>query len=76
MVGRIAEVGAKRWKVDVDSSQHAILMLSSIILPDGEQRRRNYEDQLQMRQFYSESELISCEVQSFHADGSMALHTR
>ncbi len=29
-----------------------------------------------MRSFYSESDLISAEVQSFYADGAIALHTR
>ena len=76
IVGRITEVGARRWKVDVNAGQSAILMLSSINLPDGTQRRRTYEDQLQMRNFYEESDLISAEVQNFYGDGAIALHTR
>eukprot|EP00966_Prymnesium_polylepis_P245250 5673468-Prymnesium_polylepis.1 len=51
-------------------------MLSSINLPGGEQRRRTAEDQLNMRQFYVEHDLVSAEVQAFFQDGSMSLHTR
>ena len=40
-------------------------MLSSINLPGGEQRRRTAEDQLNMRQFYIEHDLVSAEVQAF-----------
>ena len=76
VVGRILEVGQKRWKVDVGGRQEAILMLSSINLPGGEQRRRTAEDQLNMRQFYVEHDLVSAEIQAFFQDGSMSLHTR
>lgn len=40
------------------------------------QRRRTAEDELNMRQLYQEGDLISAEVQSFYADGAVALHTR
>ena len=76
VVGRVLEVGQKRWKVDVRGRQHALLMLSSINLPGGEQRRRTAEDQLNMRHFYVEHDLVSAEVQAFFQDGSMSLHTR
>jgi exosome complex component RRP4 len=76
VVCRIAEVGAKRWKVDVNARQKGVLLLSSINLPGGEQRRRTAEDQLNMRQFYVEHDVLSAEVQTFFADGAMSLHTR
>lgn len=76
VVCRVSEVGQKRWKVDVNSRQHGVLMLSSINLPGGVQRRRTAEDQLNMRQWYVERDLISAEVQAFFQDGSMSLHTR
>jgi len=76
VVGRISEVGAKRWRADVNGRQDALLMLSSINLPGGEQRRRTAEDQLNMRQFYVENDLLSAEVQAFFQDGAMSLHTR
>ena len=76
LVGRVVEVGPKRWKVDVNSRQDAVLMLSAITLPGGIQRRRTTSDELNMRSFFLENDLISCEVQQLHSDGSMALYTR
>jgi exosome complex component RRP4 len=35
VVGRILELGQKRWKVDIKARQDAVLMLSSINLPGG-----------------------------------------
>jgi len=37
VVGRITEVAARRWKVDANSRQDAVLMLSSVNLPGGVQ---------------------------------------
>jgi exosome complex component RRP4 len=76
VIGRIREVGDKRWKVDVNSRQDAILLLSSVNLPGGVQRRRTNTDALQMRSFFVEDDLISAEVQQFFSDGAMSLHTR
>jgi exosome complex component RRP4 len=44
VVGRIVNVESKRWAVDINSYQHAILNLTSINLPGGVQRRRSEED--------------------------------
>lgn len=60
----------------VGAHKHAVLMLSSVNLPGGQQRMRTYEDQLQMRSFYQEHDLISvslcvcmlCLVASFIVD--------
>ncbi|KAG0166857.1 exosome non-catalytic core subunit rrp4 [Apophysomyces sp. BC1034] len=76
VVGRITEVATKRWKVDVNGRQDAILLLSSVSLPGGVQRRKNESDELQMRQFFAEGDVLVAEVQSFYADGAMGLHTR
>ena len=76
LVGRVLEVGAKRWKVDVNARQDAVLLLNAITLPGGIQRRRTNLDELNMRSFFVENDLISCEVQQFYADGAMALYTR
>ena len=76
VVGRITEVGNKRWKVDVSGRADAVLNLGSVNLPGGAQRRRTMEDQLQMRALFVESDLISAEVASFYKDGAMAVHTR
>ncbi|KAL4093798.1 hypothetical protein PRIC1_011228 [Phytophthora ramorum] len=76
VVGRVTDVASKRWKVDVNGQQDAGLMLSSVTLPGGAQRRRTYADQLQMRAFFVENDLISAEIQEVRYDGSLSLHTR
>ncbi|KLO18000.1 hypothetical protein SCHPADRAFT_913403 [Schizopora paradoxa] len=76
VVGRITEVAARRWKVDANSRQDAVLMLSSVNLPGGVQRRKLESDELQMRTFFEEGDLLVAEVQAFFADGAMSLHTR
>ncbi|GAA5983414.1 hypothetical protein JCM11641_007841 [Rhodosporidiobolus odoratus] len=76
VVGRIVEVGPKRWKVETNASQNAVLMLSSINLPGGVQRRKLESDELQMRTFFQEGDLLVAEVQAFFGDGAMSLHTR
>lgn len=37
VIGRISDVGPKRWKVECNAKQDAFLMLSSITLPGGVQ---------------------------------------
>ncbi|KAG1139967.1 hypothetical protein G6F37_007428 [Rhizopus arrhizus] len=76
VVGRITEVAMRRWKVDVNSRQDANLLLSSVSLPGGVQRRKNEADELQMRQFFAEGDALVAEVQTFYSDGTIGLHTR
>ncbi|KAH9479702.1 Exosome complex component rrp4 [Psilocybe cubensis] len=76
VVGRITEVQPRRWKVDAHSRQDAVLMLSSVNLPGGVQRRKLESDELQMRGFFEEGDLLVAEVQAFFSDGAMSLHTR
>lgn len=76
VVGRITEVGAKRWKVDIGAKQDATLMLGSVNLPGGVLRRKSESDELQMRAFLKEGDLLNAEVQSIYSNGSAALHTR
>lgn len=76
VVGRIVEVQSKRWKVDVAAPLLAQLPLSAINLPGGILRRRTSTDELQIRTFFSEGDLVVAEVQSVHQDGSASLHTR
>lgn len=40
------------------------------------QRRKLESDELQMRAFFQEGDLLVAEVQAFFADGAMSLHTR
>ncbi|KAI9100449.1 hypothetical protein DFS34DRAFT_614634 [Phlyctochytrium arcticum] len=76
VIGRIAEVQPKRWKVDINARQDAVLLLSSVNLPGGVQRRKTESDELQMRTFFAEGDMLSAEVQAFFGDGASSLHTR
>jgi len=76
VVGRVREVGSKRWRVDVRARQDGVLMLSAVNLQGGAQRRRTFEDQLAMRQLLTEGDLVSAEVHAVFADGSLSLHAR
>lgn len=76
VVCRVLEVADKVWRLDVNSKQNGVLMLSSINLPGGVQRRRTDADALQMRTFFAENDLISAEVQKLMHDGAISLHTR
>lgn len=78
--------------MDANSRQDAVLMLSSVNLPGGvqvcgslfisykrltgSQRRKLESDELQMRLFFEEGDLLVAEVQAFFSDGAMSLHTR
>eukprot|EP00035_Acanthoeca_spectabilis_P034300 m.28278 g.28278 ORF g.28278 m.28278 type:complete len:290 (-) comp6529_c0_seq1:900-1769(-) len=76
VVGRITEVGQRRWKVDIHTRLDAVLMLSSVNLPGGQLRRKSASDELLMRHMFVEGEVISAEVQSIFQDGAPSLHTR
>ncbi|PKI82690.1 Exosome complex component rrp4 [Malassezia vespertilionis] len=76
VIGRITEVQSKRWKVDIGSKTDASLQLSSINLPGGVQRKKLESDELQMRLFFQEGDLLVAEVQGVFQDGSVGLHTR
>lgn len=76
VVGRIVEVQSKRWRVDVGSTQLAGLPLSAINLPGGIQRRRTETDELAIRSFFAEGDLLVAEVQQLYQDGGAVLHTR
>ncbi|KAI1425034.1 hypothetical protein F5Y12DRAFT_749400 [Xylaria sp. FL1777] len=76
VVGRIVEVQSRRWRVDVGAALLAQLPLSAINLPGGIQRRRTETDELQIRTFFSEGELLVAEVQQLYGDGGAVLHTR
>ncbi|KAG9104238.1 exosome non-catalytic core subunit rrp4 [Ceratobasidium sp. 370] len=76
VAGTVERVQNKRWKVNVNSRQDGLLMLSSVNLPGGVQRRKLESDELQMRTFFEEGDLLVAEVQSLFGDGSISLHTR
>ncbi|KAK9480696.1 hypothetical protein V1514DRAFT_325153 [Lipomyces japonicus] len=76
VVGRILDVGPRSWHVDIGAKQAAVLMLGSVNLPGGVQRRKSESDELQMRQFLKEGDLLNAEVQAVFTDGAASLHTR
>lgn len=76
VVGRISEVGQKRWCVDTYARLDSVLPLSAVNLPGGELRKRSAHDELLMREYLIEGDLIVAEVQSMYGDGSLSLHTR
>ncbi|KAF8458147.1 hypothetical protein BGX38DRAFT_1053525, partial [Terfezia claveryi] len=78
VLGRIHSVQTKRWLVDITSTSLAVLLLSSINLPGGILRRRTAADELQIRGFFSEGDLLVAEVQSLMGleGGVASLHTR
>lgn len=76
IVGRVVEVAQKRWRLEINSNQDAVLMLSSVTLPDGIQRRRTAIDELNMRNIFEENDVISAEVRNLQHDGTLQLHAR
>ncbi|TYJ14063.1 hypothetical protein E1A91_A10G092300v1 [Gossypium mustelinum] len=69
VVGRVVEVSQKRWRLEINFSLDAILMLSSMNMPDGIQRRRTALDELNMRGIFEENDVV-CH------DGSLQLQAR
>ncbi len=53
------QVQQKRWKVSTYSRLDSVLMLSSVNLPGGVLRRRGVQDELMMRDYFKEGDLIS-----------------
>ncbi|KAK9380857.1 uncharacterized protein V2V93DRAFT_324085 [Kockiozyma suomiensis] len=76
VIGRIIDVGTRSWHVDIGAKQAAVLMLGSVNLPGGVQRRKSESDELQMRVFLKEGDLLNAEVQAVFTDGAASLHTR
>ncbi|KAL1542693.1 exosome non-catalytic core subunit rrp4 [Salvia divinorum] len=76
IIGRVIEVAPKRWKLEINFSQDAVLMLSSMNLPDGIQRRRTAVDELNMRSIFEENGVICAEVRGFQHDGCLHLQAR
>ncbi|KAL6903479.1 hypothetical protein ACP4OV_004292 [Aristida adscensionis] len=76
IVGRVIEIAPKRWRLEINFSQDAVLMLSSMNLPDGIQRRRTAVDELNMRSIFEENDVICAEVRGFQHDGSLHLQAR
>ncbi|KAF7088934.1 hypothetical protein CFC21_092007 [Triticum aestivum] len=76
IIGRVSEIASKRWRLETNFSQGAVLMLSSMNLPDGIQRRRTDVDELNMRSILEENDLVCAEVCHIQHDGSLDLQPR
>ncbi|XP_003580149.1 exosome complex component RRP4 homolog isoform X4 [Brachypodium distachyon] len=76
IVGRVIEIAPKRWRLEINFTQDAVLMLSSMNLPDGIQRRRTAVDELNMRSIFEENDVVCAEVRGFQHDGSLHLQAR
>jgi exosome complex component RRP4 len=64
VVGRVTEIQARRWAVDIGARPQSSLQLSAVELPGGIQRRRTQEDELNMRQVFREGDIIATEVRA------------
>ncbi|CAD8054599.1 unnamed protein product [Paramecium primaurelia] len=74
VIGQIVQIRDKKWIVNIGSSSEATLHLNSTYLP--EQRQKTEDDEMNMRQIFSENDLICAEVHSVNNDKSVNLHTR
>ena len=74
VVGWVQKVANKRWRIDIKASGYAYLSLNSTYLT--EQRKKNEEDEFNMRRIMREGDLVVAEVHSTNADHSCNLHTR
>lgn len=66
----------RQWKVEIAAPLLARLPLSGINLPGGILRRRTAVDELNIRSFFTEGDLLVAEVQSVYESGQAILHTR
>ena len=76
VVGRILEVLPRRWKVDINATSAATLRLDNVQLQNNEQRKRTADDELRMRSYLRESDLVSAEIQEYKQDRSIMLQCR
>lgn len=74
VVGRVTEILQKKWKIKINSD-FATLNLSSITLPNLEQRKKIESDEIRMREYFDLNDVLVAEVQKVNK-GRIALHTR
>lgn len=76
IVGRVSEVLPRRWKVDINATAVATLRLDNVQLENNEQRKRTADDDLNMREYLREGDLVSAEIQEYKQDRSIMLQCR
>ncbi|XP_073283481.1 exosome complex component RRP4 homolog isoform X4 [Primulina huaijiensis] len=69
-------VASKCWRLEINFSQDALSLLSSVNLPDGIQRQRTAVDELNMCSVFEENDVLSDEVRGFQHDGCLHLQAR
>ncbi|KAL6655352.1 hypothetical protein ACP70R_006178 [Stipagrostis hirtigluma subsp. patula] len=62
IVGRVIEITLEHWSLEINFRHDAILMLSSMNLPDGIQKKRTAVDELNMRSILEENDVVCLEV--------------
>lgn len=76
VVGRVTDVGNKKWRVDINSKAEATLQLSAISILGEAQRRKTETDEMKMREYFSPGDVLVAEVQKISKSGSILLHAR
>lgn len=76
IIGRVITVNKKSWDIDIFAQRYGTLNLTAINLPRGEQRIKNEDDQMQMRLYFKENDLLSGEIQQININGSIHIQTR
>lgn len=68
------KIANKKWVLDLNSTSQASLHLNSTYIP--EQRIKNENDELNMRNLFKEGDLVCAEINSKNNENSINLHTR
>lgn len=76
VIGRVTEVGNKRWTIEMNCKAEVTLHLTAINLPGGVQRRKLISDEMNMHRYFSIGDLVIAEVQKVNKGGSVTLHAR
>lgn len=74
VVGRVTGIANKRWYLEINTRQEAILLLNSIDLIGNVQRRKGELDEIKMGEYYGIGDIVIGEVQA--VGNKVQIHTR
>lgn len=74
VVGKVTGIANKRWYIEINTRQEAILLLNSINLEGNVQRRKGELDEIRMGEYYGIGDIVVGEVQS--TGNKVQIHTR
>lgn len=74
VVGKITGIANKRWYIEMNTRQSAVLLLNAIDLIGNVQRRKGELDEIMMGEYYAIGDIVIAEVQS--VGNKVQLHTR